>query len=265
MRNTDIKTMKQLNFRLIPENNKVGYYYYIPKKVEHVLVAVHGISRNAEEIIQSFKGLAEQHNVLVIAPVFRKDFAKDYQRLGRKGKGPRSDYQLMAMLSDAKKHLSLQFDKFHMFGFSAGAQFVHRFAFAHPNLVKKSVLVAAGWYTFPRVKDDYPYGLKLNDEFTDISFSLQRILRLQFKVFVGDKDLQRDSSLNTDEILDKKQGKTRVERAQKWRKAMNNKMKKHGIENTVEIEKLEGIKHQFIDGVENSKLHTKVFDWILEK
>ncbi|HPI96789.1 MAG TPA: hypothetical protein PLX38_11265, partial [Gammaproteobacteria bacterium] len=111
--------MKQLNFRLIPENNKVGYYYYIPKKVEHVLVAVHGISRNAEEIIQSFKGLAEQHNVLVIAPVFRKDFAKDYQRLGRKGKGPRSDYQLMAMLSDAKKHLSLQFDKFHMFGFSA--------------------------------------------------------------------------------------------------------------------------------------------------
>jgi pimeloyl-ACP methyl ester carboxylesterase len=34
-------------------------------------------------------------------------------------------------------------------GHSGGAQFVQRYALAHPERVAASVLSSAGWYTFP--------------------------------------------------------------------------------------------------------------------
>jgi len=119
MKATHSKNSNEILFRRLPSQEQMTYYYFVPKTVSKVLVLVHGISRNSEEIIKTFKPLAEKSNVLLIAPIFKKGFAKDYQRLGRNGKGPRSDYQLMGILKDCKLLANIEFNKFNLFGFYA--------------------------------------------------------------------------------------------------------------------------------------------------
>ena len=54
------------------------------------------------------------------------------------------------LFDSVKSSLSLENDKYNMFGFSAGAQFVHRFIQFKPNArFDKVVAGAAGWYTVP--------------------------------------------------------------------------------------------------------------------
>ena len=56
-----------------------------------VLVAVHGISRNAPFIVRALAEAAEAHSYTILAPVFSQRTYGDYQRLGREGRGARAD------------------------------------------------------------------------------------------------------------------------------------------------------------------------------
>lgn len=262
MKATHSKNSNEILFRRLPSQEQMTYYYFVPKTVSKVLVLVHGISRNSEEIIKTFKPLAEKSNVLLIAPIFKKGFAKDYQRLGRNGKGPRSDYQLMGILKDCKLLANIEFNKFNLFGFSAGAQFVHRFAFAHPTLINKVALVAAGWYTLPTKHLAYPWGLKLKKEFNDVVFTPKRFLRTKYRVYIGSKDNKRDASLNKNPTIDETQGLNRLERASSWIELMQLQIQKHGIKNHIELEILPNSSHDFLSCVNNANLHIKAMKWL---
>jgi len=257
--NNSIKTKK------FAEQKHIEYHYFVPKQINHVLVLIHGISRNADEIINEFSKIAETHCVLLIAPVFNKSFSTDYQRLGRKGKGPRSDYQLMAIIKDCQKELMLSFKRFDIFGFSAGAQYTHRFALAHPNLVNKVVLVAAGWYTLPTFELPYPRGLRIKNQFSDIVFEPSRFLRIPFKVFIGSLDNKRDRALNKNIKIDLTQGKNRLARARNWVELMRFQVEKQGIKNNIELEILTDVEHDFIDCVDNAQLTVKAMNWFFQE
>ena len=256
--NQNIKTIE------INEQQEIVYHYYVPKQIKKVLVLVHGISRNSYEIIDEFSKQADIHGYLLIAPIFTKEFSTDYQRLGRMGKGPRSDYQLMTIINDCKKKLNINFTQFDLFGFSAGAQYAHRFAFAHPNMVKKVALVAAGWYTLPTIDLAYPRGTRIKNQFTDIKFDPQRYLRIKFKVYVGGNDNKRDAALNKSRKIDITQGKNRVSRAKNWVDLMRFQIEKHAIDNSIEMEILTEVEHDFLDCVQNSQLTIKVLNWFNE-
>ena len=234
--------------------------YDSSKKIENIIVIIHGISRNAEEIINAFKGSVKK-NTLLVAPIFSKKYATDYQRLGRKNKGPRADYILNAIINELREDYCIEKQKMHLFGFSAGAQFAHRFAFAHPNLVDKVAIVAAGWYTLPIKKLDYPLGLKLNGEFTDIAFELTRILRIKFKVYIGQKDDQRDRALNKNKKIDALQGMNRIERAKNWIELMYKQYQKHNINNDIELRLLNDVTHDFSEANQQSQLCDMVSSW----
>ena len=252
---------QKIKSKIVNEQQEIEYYYYVPNKIKKVMVLVHGISRNGDEIIDEFSKLADTYGYLLIAPIFSKKFSTDYQRLGRKGKGPRSDYHLMAIFNDCNNYLKINFKKFDMFGFSAGSQFAHRFAFAHPNLVNRVALVAAGWYTLPTTDLAYPKGTRLNKQFTDISLDPNRYLRIKFKVFIGSKDNKRDLSLNKNPKIDMTQGRNRISRAKNWVEFMRLKIEKNGITNSIELEILPGVEHDFLDCVNNSQLTSKVINW----
>ncbi len=262
MKATHSKNNNEILFRQLPSQEQMSYYYFAPKTVKSVLILVHGISRNAKEIIKAFKPLAEKNQVLLIAPIFKKGYAKDYQRLGRNGKGPRSDYQLMGIIKDCKSLTNIQFNKFNLFGFSAGAQFAHRFTFAHPNLINKVALVAAGWYTLPTKHLAYPSGLKLKKEFNDIAFIPKRFLRTKYRVYIGEKDNKRDASLNKNSIIDETQGLNRLERAISWIELMQLHIQKHGIKNHIELEILPNSSHDFVSCVNNANLHIQAMKWL---
>lgn len=241
--------------------DKLKYYYLKGgKHITNIVVLVHGISRNANEIISSFSEHMAK-DTLLIAPVFSKEYATDYQRLGRKNKGPRADYILQAILNELSALHGIKVNKINLFGFSAGAQFVHRYAFAHPAHVNKVAIVAAGWYTMPEYNKNYPYGLKLRGEFTDVNFEMMRFLRVKYRVYVGEKDYLRDKSLNKSKKVDKLQGQNRLERAEKWTFKMNQCLKKASIENRVSLEILDNVTHDFSLADNLGHLCGKVSRW----
>ncbi len=241
-------------------------YYYVKgsQEITNIVVLVHGISRNAEEIINSFSQQMSPDSLL-IAPVFSKDYATDYQRLGRKNKGPRADYILQAIINELSTQYDIEVNKINLFGFSAGAQFVQRYAFAHPAQVKKVAIVSAGWYTMPSFSEYYPYGLKLRNEFADIDFEFMRFLRVKYRVYVGEKDYLRDKSLNKSKKVDRLQGQNRLERAESWTNKMNRCFEKYAIKNRVSLEVLKNVTHDFSLADSLGHLCGKVSHWFKQE
>ncbi len=101
--------------------------------------------------------------------------------------------------------------KYHIFGHSAGAQFVHRFVTFKQNTHLGTAIAAnAGWYTVPDVAISYPYGLK-DSGFADTQ-TLSHLFGSHLIVALGDQDTDpNDSSLRHTEEADT-QGLTRYAR-----------------------------------------------------
>jgi len=252
----------QINQCQLSAHSQVEYLYCMDEKAnaDNIVVIIHGISRNAHEIIASFSQSINQ-NTLLIAPIFSKNYALDYQRLGRKDKGPRADYILDAVVNELRQKYKISCNKINLFGFSAGAQFAHRYAFAHPPAVNKVAIVAAGWYTLPSLNLSYPQGLKLKDEFTNINFELQRLLRIKFRVYIGEKDYLRDKSLNKAKKIDALQGLNRIERAKNWIELMQSQFNENQISNNIDLITLQDVVHDFKDAHNNAQLCDKVYNW----
>ncbi len=263
MKNLNTKMKNKITYHQLAVQKNISYFAYVPENATQLLVLVHGISRNAEEIISSFQANAENKNIALIAPLFTADYAKDYQRLGRNGRGPRSDYQLFSILKDFEANFCTKINRFHLFGYSAGAQFAHRFAFAYPNLVKKVAIAAAGWYTLPTSALPFPRGTRLRRQLYGINFEPKHYLRTKYRVFIGAKDTKRDEALNKNPKIDLTQGKTRMQRAKNWIDLMHLEMQKNAIANNIKLEKLANAAHDFSECVQQAKIQDKVMQWLL--
>lgn len=182
---------------------------------------MHGISRNARAHAMILAAHADAHNVAVVAPHFSTRHYPDYQRLGREGRGRRADLALQTIIDDAGRRAGADPDGIYMFGYSGGGQFVHRYAMAYPEQVRAYVVGAAGWYTFPDDRYRFPYGTAGCRRLPGLEFDAGRFLRIPASVFVGKWDIRRDTSLNTSARVDRRQGRTRLERGRRWVSAMN--------------------------------------------
>ncbi|MCF6300818.1 MAG: alpha/beta hydrolase [Proteobacteria bacterium] len=242
----------------------IKYFTYVPKKVKtrDVLVLIHGISRNAHEMMREFKAYADKQGMLMIAPLFDKRQCRDYQRLGRAGVGPRADYILQCMLQEFAENNSLCVGKLLMVGNSGGAQFVHRYAFAYPHQLRKTVLIAAGWYTFPK-NLPFPFGLNRIEQLPDLRFKVKRFLSVPFKVYVGDKDNLANDSLNQSNLV-AWQGKNRILRAKKWVASMQRAARRHEIKSDISFKLLASGKHDFTQMASETDLLADINDWLAQ-
>ena len=118
------------------------YLLYLPTtgaKDAPIFVSVHGISRTVEEHATRFAPYAERYRVVLVAPYFPKKIFPDYQRLGRVGQGDRADQVLQKIVTEVGELTGAHNDKLYLFGYSGGAQFVHRYMLAFPERVAKLV------------------------------------------------------------------------------------------------------------------------------
>ncbi len=251
-------------FRLSRSKPQLGYYLYRseqPARQGHLLVSVHGISRNAEEHIELFRPYADRHRVNLLAPVFDADSFGDYQRLGRKGRGPRADLALIRLLNELQAQYGWDTSQVPLFGFSGGAQFVHRFAFAHPQRVRCMALGAAGWYTMPDNRLPYPHGIADSAGLEAVRFNPAAAARLRTLVMVGEQDDRNDDEeLNRGSIVCKTQGEHRLQRARTWAHAMNALSMQGGGPGCVDMVTLPRVEHSFRDAVLEGGLATLLFD-----
>ena len=261
---------EQQNHEIVPDGARLHclsldgpaatWYSYCPpeRRVETpVLVCVHGITRNSLELLKVFLPFAKRHGFVLIVPHFSTQLFPDYQQLGVRGSGQRADQALESILLQAGRSGGVGTNKICLYGFSGGAQFAHRFAMLNPRRVERMVLSSAGWYTFPDLRARFPFGLRADDKRPDMEFVLPDLLVIPTLVLVGAEDTQRDAGLRKSAQVDARQGLTRVERGQRWTRAMAAAARHYNIHDVHQFQLLSGVDHEFSKCVQSGELASK--------
>ena len=221
------------------------------------LCAVHGIARNAAEQVELLCGAAARRGYSIVAPLFDEQHYPAYQRLGV-DKGLRSDSALLG-IADA---LTARYGAPHAldcFGFSGGAQFVHRLALVAPERVRRLAVAAAGWFTLPDPERRFPYGIKPDPRFAGPLIDITAFAAIPQLVLVGAADRVRDAALRKRRHLDKEQGRTRFERSVNWHRAIRALALRHGhAPDNHRLVVMPGVSHDFSAAVERGALDEHV-------
>lgn len=130
-----------------------------------IVFVLHGVGRNASEYRDNWTHLAEEHGLYVLVPEFsRADFpgADAYNLGGITAEQPLSKGAygaIEAIFDEIRSTKGLGAQTYALFGHSAGAQFVHRFAcFEAEARFDIAVSANAGWYMMPDGSQAWPYG-----------------------------------------------------------------------------------------------------------
>jgi poly(3-hydroxybutyrate) depolymerase len=202
-----------------------------------LVIAMHGLTRNAIQTRDNWLTLAEQHGLMVVAPYLdRKRFpTRLYQQGGVVGEPDRAKwlYQTIERLYD---HLVMQkraeAGGYVLFGHSAGAQFVHRMVLAMPQARYRLAIAGnAGFYTLPTGKAEaggfeFPFSL----DGTPISEADRKAaLQCPMILMLGDQDIDPNHyQLNNSEGA-KAQGPHRFARGQFFFAAAEAEAKRLGV------------------------------------
>ena len=249
-------------------NIDIEVFYYVPAAYStssKVVFALHGGSRDAEGTRNNMIQKSIDYNFILIAPKFSSsDFSLgDGYNLGNvyvDGDNPSSDtlndeiewtFSIIEPLFDSiKNSLSLENDKYNMFGFSAGAQFVHRFIQFKPDArFDKVVAGAAGWYTVPDNSIPFPYGY---DNSILTSTNLNDLLSSDLHIQVGALDNNPNSAgLRHNEYADA-QGLNRVTRAVHFFETGQNIAESSNYNFNWSLHIIQGAGHNLIPNAENA-------------
>lgn len=253
-----------LSERRLEGERQQAYYVYVPRMLRRnapVVVAVHGISRNAQEHAQRLAPQAERFGAVLVAPLFDETNFPDYQRLGRPERGARADRMLERIVDEVGRMTGADVRSLYLFGFSGGGQFVHRYAMANPERVASYVIGAAGWYTFPDASIPFPRGTRAAHCFDDVCFEPQRYLRVPALVLVGERDIHEGTALRRSARLDAQQGETRLERGENWVEAMRTAARHEGYDTPFEFAVLPRSGHSFTRSADRGRIGERIFDW----
>jgi pimeloyl-ACP methyl ester carboxylesterase len=254
--------------RTLPGEPPLDYYSYLPESAgprAPLLVLVHGISEVPRQLVERFSHLAERHGAVLAAPHFARPAFRDYQRLGRVGRGARADDALDRLLDDTARRGCARTGRVYLFGYSGGGQFVHRYAMAHPTRVAAAVVCSAGWYTFPDPRRRYPFGTRSCDDLPGVHLESDAYLRVPFLVTVGARDVERDASLRQTPGVDRRQGRHRVERAERWVEAMARAARKRGLPAPARLEVLAGVGHSLAENADRGALADLAIEFLFAR
>ncbi|NEV94577.1 hypothetical protein G3567_10525 [Psychroflexus sp. YR1-1] len=208
--------------------NMIVYYHIPDGDLENmpILFVFHGGGRNAMGIRNAWIAESNAKGFMVIAPEFSdQNFpGGDAYNLGnvfQDGDNPSSEslnpesdwtFSIIEPLFDKVKTLrgntSSTYD---VFGFSAGAQFAHRFMLFKPEArFDRVVASAAGWYTVPDPSISFPYGI---DKSPIEAISPSSYFSTDFTLQIGTLDNDPNApALRRNSVVDL-QGDNRYDRA----------------------------------------------------
>ena len=249
-------------------NIDVEVFYHVPAAYtasSKVVFALHGGSRDAEGVRNNMIQKSIEYNFVLIAPKFSsQNFSLgDGYNLGNvyeDGDNPSTStlndeeewsFSIIEPLFDSVvSSLSLIEEKYNLFGFSAGAQFVHRFIQFKPNArFNKVVAGAAGWYTVPDNNIPFPYGL---DNSILTNTNLSNLLSKDLYIQVGALDNDPNSvGLRHNEYADA-QGLNRVTRAVHFFESGQNIAESNNYNLNWSLHIIQGAGHNLIPNADNA-------------
>lgn len=213
------------------------------------IVAIHGISRDSDAVVDAFLEASMDRRRIVIVPHFDKKHWPVFQRItGRH----RPDLGLLAILAALRQDGILGNQAFDLFGYSGGAQLAHRFSMLFPEKVNELHLGAAGWYTLPDRNLPYPLGLGKGGNTRKswhhlMANGLRQYLDRPITVYIGEQDVKEDRSLRSDTLLNQTQGRNRLERAQRYVDLVAQHQTGVDLPVTARLEVLADCGHDFLD------------------
>jgi len=227
-----------------------------------LVVSIHGANRNADAHARLLSAYAEMYGAVLLVPHFSAARYGDYQRLGRIGRGQRADLALHRIVAEAADQIGTPADRFHLFGFSAGAQFVQRYTMAYPHRVASAVIANAGRFTLPDPKQRFPRGIRSTPKLPGLRFDADAFLRVPMRVLIGAHE-------TGDEVVtlprrerqpDEELRAVRSERARQWVDAMHHASREHGVESAVTCEELPDRIRSFRSSVLRAGLAERAFE-----
>jgi len=179
-------------------DQRVSYCTYVPKAYSNtpkeslgLTVVIHGSDRNSQALRDYFSGYAEETNSIVLAPLFPcglvdPDDTDNYKYV--RFRGIRFDNILMDIVDEVSALYGIDGSNFNLFGFSGGAQFVHRFMLIHPHCLNSVVIAAPGTVTL--IDDSKDWWMGTAGLENDFSFTLDRsaLERINIHLCVGSED-----------------------------------------------------------------------------
>lgn len=174
-----------------PESYRIG---------NPVVLVQHGMQRNGDEYRDFWIPAADKHGLLIVAPTFSNEAypkAESYNNgLIRKEDGsiaPRERWvyggitRIWALLRDSGVTNRA---KAHLFGHSAGGQFVHRLLSVERHDAYEAAMAGnPGWYSLPTLDLPFPEGLG------DLGLTedhLRRLLAFPLTILAGEQDKKTD-------------------------------------------------------------------------
>lgn len=224
-------------------------------------VCVHGYTRQPLDQLRAFAPLARRLGFALALPLFDDRLHRRYQQLLHPRRGTRSDLALLNTLDAAADRHGVDARRLFLFGYSGGAQFVHRFALCHPQRTAALAIGAAGWYTWPDTQHDWPLGLADAQARLGAPIDLERFLRLPMALWVGERDTAADENLRDEPQLASLQGAHRLERARNWADAVRGAGRARGISNDVTLTLLARVGHDFASCDRKGELAARVMDF----
>ncbi|WP_425450506.1 hypothetical protein, partial [Virgifigura deserti] len=124
-------------------DQRFSYCAYVPEDYDEegsdrypLAVIVHGTERGMQNYRDAFADFAEEHGVIVLAPLFpvgivTPDDLSSYKLL--RHEALHYDAVLLSMVAEVRERYRLAGERFLLYGFSGGGHFTHRFLYLHPD------------------------------------------------------------------------------------------------------------------------------------
>ncbi|CAE6822323.1 hypothetical protein SAMN05192563_101363 [Paraburkholderia aspalathi] len=175
------------------------YVLYVPPEVltpgndVELVVVMHGTGRQFTQYRDSFAPFGRWNRCIVLCPLFPVGVRGDGERSGFKRliEGDiRYDKVLLDMVTEVGERYGKRFDKFALFGYSGGGQYVNRFAYAHPERLWAASIGAPGNVTVLDDTKDWWLGTGGFERHFGKPFDLATLQRVPVQMVVGRADLE---------------------------------------------------------------------------
>lgn len=178
---------------------RIPYALYVPEDYDAngtqtypLLVLVHGTERGPRNYIRHNVEFAEEHDVILLAPLFPFNThgnldLENYKLIDYEG--TRYDLVLLSIVDEiASKYRLTPDNRFYMFGFSGGGHFTHRFYYLHPHRLNAISIGAPGMVTM--LNDPRPWWVgtgNLKDKF-NAALDFEQLRRVKVHMVIGAED-----------------------------------------------------------------------------
>ncbi len=216
-----------------------------------VVFVQHGVLRNGDEYRDFWIPAADRHGLLIVAPTFSNEHWPEVEcynnGLAYDDQGQPRDldtwtYAIQGRLWDALRAAGVSTrDKVHLFGHSAGGQFVHRLMSSQPHAPYAAVAAGnPGWYTLPVLDETYPDGLGGVGLDTG---HIDRLLGFPLLILAGDQDIVTEDKHLPSNPAALRQGPHRFARAHHYVETGRRIAQERGVPFNWQLQVVPGIGH----------------------